>query len=147
MCHSTFSRRAQSLATYFLFARVRILLSILMYVMGNSYHIHKGASISDVLIQIRLCLLNLKDFTSSVHHCSPEYRPNPVLLPESLLRLPLRRYAAAFRQNGSLHNLSRIFLPISYTLCREFNIPAFCCQQIYRRNFYMDFCTVAQVCP
>ena len=69
-----------------------------MYVIGNSYHIHKGASISDVLIQIRLCLLNLKDFTSSVHHCSPEYRPNPVLLPESLLRLPLRRYAAAFRK-------------------------------------------------
>lgn len=147
MCHSTFSRRAQSLATYFLFERVRILRSIFMYVMGNSYHIHKGASISDVLIQIRLCLLNLKDFTSSVHHCSPEYRPNPVLLPESLLRLPLRRYAAAFRPNGSLHNLSRIFLPISYTLCREFNIPAFCCQQIYRRNFYMDFCTVAQVYP
>lgn len=66
MCHSTFSRRAQSLATYFLFARVRILLNIFMYVMGNSYHIHKGASISDVLIQIRLCLLNLKDFTSDI---------------------------------------------------------------------------------
>lgn len=37
-----------------------------MYVIGNSYHIHKGASISDVLIQIRLCLLNLKDFSSDI---------------------------------------------------------------------------------